>query len=122
MLSSALFPSQWAHNYSEASWENNRFSKLSNNTWSILKLQELFYQYQDQVPTMLCAFIDGLDEYDYNKRKIADVVIELSKLSKIKLYVSSRLLLEFGDAFEEYPGLELQDPTRKDTQSYVADH
>jgi hypothetical protein len=116
-----MFPSQWAQNYSQAVNNTNYFAE---KIWSYVELLEIFQRVidQDTVPVKLCLFIDGLDEYDDNKRKIADFVIKLSHSPKIKLCVSSRPLLEFGDAFSSYPSLRLQDLTLGDIQDYVSDH
>jgi hypothetical protein len=116
-----IFPWQWAHNYTQALHKSTRFFIKK---WPYAKLLSIFQRVIDQdiVPLKVCIFIDGLDEYDDDKRKIADFVVKLSMSTKLKLCVSSRPLLEFGDAFHGSPSLRLQDLTLTDIQQYVSDN
>jgi hypothetical protein len=116
-----IFPSQWAHNYAEAVKETNQFIK---KTWSYPEISAIFEEImsQDAIRFNMCLFIDGLDEYDDNKDNIIDFVTKLSLSSRVKLYVSSRPLLEFSDVFSNFPSLKLQDLTFSDIQKYVSDN
>ncbi|RAL60236.1 hypothetical protein DID88_000016 [Monilinia fructigena] len=116
-----LFPLQWAHNYAEAVKETNQFI---NKTLTYPEVSAVFEEIisQDTVKFKMCLFIDGLDEYDDNKDNIIDFVVKLSLSPMVKLCVSSRPLLEFGDAFSSYPSLKLQDLTVSDIEKYVSDN
>jgi len=70
----------------------------------------------------LCLFIDGLDEYGGDHKKIADHFLELTRSSHVKVCVPSRPLLAFGDALVGFLTLRLQDLTFNDIKNYIADN
>lgn len=74
---------------------------------------------QASIPTKMCFFIDGLDEYDGDHRAIAQLFQRLAVSPHIKVCVSSRPLLPFEDAFKSTPSLRLQDLTARDITFYV---
>lgn len=74
---------------------------------------------QQIVPSKMCFFIDGLDEYEGNHAQIADLFKSISGGSSVKICLSSRPLLVFDDAFVSAPSLRLQDLTHNDNILYV---
>lgn len=73
------------------------------------------------MPIKLCFFIDGLDEYGGLESDIAEVFENIVMSPYVKLCVSSRPHVEFEDAFNTRPTIQLQDLTRSDIQQYVED-
>jgi hypothetical protein len=69
----------------------------------------------------LCFFIDGLDEFEGDFEAMIELFKGVSKFPNVKVCVSSRPLLVFEEAFENDPGLRLQDLTYKDIRLYVSD-
>jgi hypothetical protein len=69
----------------------------------------------------LFLLIDGLDEYEGNFEKIAELLCKLSTSANMKICVSSRPLLMFEDVFKGYPSLRLQDLTYQDIVNFVSD-
>lgn len=81
---------------------------------------------QEARDTKFCFFIDGLDEYEDDRRSVSDLVDTLRALASspsVKLCVSSRPWMVFEDAFGEDPTryLKLQDLTSGDINRYVTD-
>lgn len=72
-------------------------------------------------PLKICLFIDGLDEFDGDDGRIADLVSDAAKTGNVKLCVSSRPHVVFTDTFAKLPKLRLQDLTHPDTVTYVSD-
>ncbi|KAK5052771.1 hypothetical protein LTR84_002637 [Exophiala bonariae] len=66
-----------------------------------------------------CFFIDGLDEYSGHYQGAVQFIDKLSKLSNVKILVSSRPEPGFVDAFSSKPMLKLEDLTRTDIKNYV---
>ncbi|KAI0548411.1 hypothetical protein F4679DRAFT_323102 [Xylaria curta] len=80
--------------------------------------------YCDEEDIKFCFFIDGLDEFEEERKTHSDLIATLRVLNasqNIKLCVSSRPWTVFSDAFGEDPGrlLKLEDLTRDDIRSYV---
>jgi hypothetical protein len=70
------------------------------------------------VGTRTCLFIDGLDEYNGSPTDTIQLLKDISS-SNVKICVSSRPWNEFHQAFDEFPGLRLQDLTFDDISLYV---
>ncbi|ORY14588.1 hypothetical protein BCR34DRAFT_479383 [Clohesyomyces aquaticus] len=72
--------------------------------------------------TSKCFFfaIDGLDEYDGNPKELIDLILTVSKRENVKICTASRPWPVFEGAFEDRPGLLLEDLTRNDIQAYVS--
>ncbi|KAK8139442.1 hypothetical protein PG984_002822 [Apiospora sp. TS-2023a] len=68
----------------------------------------------------LCFFIDGLDEYAGDYLEITEFFKQHANLPGVKLCISSRPLLVFEQAFEDLPGLRLQDLSKADIKDYVS--
>lgn len=68
--------------------------------------------------TRTCLFIDGLDEYNGSPTDTIRLLKDISS-SNVKICVSSRPWNEFHQAFDEFPGLRLQDFTFDDISLYV---
>jgi hypothetical protein len=68
--------------------------------------------------TRTCLFIDGLDEYNGSPTDTIQLLKDISS-SNVKICVSSRPWNEFHQAFDEFPGLRLQDLTFDDISLYV---
>lgn len=92
--------------------------------WSLSQLKRAFRHLIDrcrQAGIKLCFFIDGLDEYDGDYDEIADYFMEFTTEPNLKMCISSRPLVVFEEAFEDFPGLKLQNLTRGDINQYVED-
>ncbi|KAK4447134.1 hypothetical protein QBC34DRAFT_496466 [Podospora aff. communis PSN243] len=70
----------------------------------------------------ICLFIDGLDEFDGDLSSLISTIHQVSKLSNVKVCVSSRPWEEFAQAFSGMASLRVQDLTRDDIQHYVKHH
>jgi len=70
--------------------------------------------HQVKVVASFCFFIDGLDEYDGDHNDIIQIIDELSRISRIKICLSSRPWNIFEDVFGQGSNqkLALQDLTR----------
>lgn len=135
-LAAVLFPSRLSEIVSTYGWNGWTWSELS------LAFRNLLEQTQCEIK--LCLFIDGLDEYrrvdkfdDYDyydgdeserAKKISEGHSEISQLflnassyPSIKLCLSSRPLLVFGDAFGDGPLLRLEELTSQDISIFVND-
>ncbi|KAK8096022.1 hypothetical protein PG999_014044 [Apiospora kogelbergensis] len=78
------------------------------------------------IPIKFCFFIDGLDEYEEERRGHSDLIKVLRQLDSspdIKLCVSSRPWTVFADEFGSNADwtIKLEDLTRDDIQRYVSD-
>lgn len=69
----------------------------------------------------ICLFIDGLDEYEGDDWRIADIVVKVAQSENIKICVSSRPHIVFEDTFAKLPRLRLQDLTKPDIMVYITD-
>lgn len=76
----------------------------------------------DSLPSKLCIFIDGLDEFQGNHKDLIDFVQSASKSRNIKLCISSRPWIEFRRAFEVSPKLCVHELTMDDIHRYVREH
>lgn len=106
-----IFPWLWAKQYSRLTDR----SRLERNSWSLSQLKQGFKRLVNQriLAFRLCLFVNGLDEYEGDHEEIASLfhTITSSRLSSVKVCVSSRPLLGFHDAFGGEAGLRLQDLT-----------
>lgn len=74
--------------------------------------------------THFCFFVDGLDEYEGNTvdlASLADSLLALATIPKVKLVLSSRPLETLVEKFRLGPHLKLQDLTRTDIDKFVLD-
>ncbi|KAI1256787.1 hypothetical protein MGN70_001913 [Eutypa lata] len=72
-----------------------------------------------------CFFIDGLDEYSEDGMTTTNLIETLRRFAdhpNVKMCVSSRPWPVFADAFQNKPGLKLEDLTRNDIMHYVNHH
>ncbi|KAL1873205.1 hypothetical protein Daus18300_004025 [Diaporthe australafricana] len=67
----------------------------------------------------ICLFVDGLDEFEGNPKKLLEQLKQLIQLPNVKLCVSSRPWLVFEDAFNQKPTLMLQNLTYTDLRHFV---
>jgi len=116
-----IFPDQWLD--ARLAVEKGTSINDLHCTWSLRKLQEAFSRLTNLATTSLkfCFFIDGLDEYEGDQDSLAQFYKTLSTRPHIKLCVSSRPWLAFEDAFQQCPGLKLQDLTYNDIMRYAQD-
>lgn len=116
-IDSLLFPHRRQH---------LRLDILFAEPWSDDELRDAIINVISRCEEVYCFFVlvDGLDEYDGNEdeqlRMIA-LLYELSKLSNVKMCVSSRPWNIFQDNFRETPQLKLELLTKQDIQHYVED-
>jgi hypothetical protein len=68
-----------------------------------------------------CVFIDGLDEFTGDYQDAIAFIKELTTNPCFKVVVSSRPIPDCRAGFEHFPGLRLQDLTRRDITKYVDD-
>lgn len=115
-----VLPGLWATQYSKALYPH---AKLEYDIRQVSKLKKAFRNLIDQktIPVKLCFFIDGLYEYEGSDAEVAELFSDLATCSNLKVCVSSRPLLVFEDAFDESPGLRLQDLTNGDIKIFVND-
>lgn len=124
-LISVLFPDLWRLVHDE--WKGIR-SRGHVIDWTRNHLLHAFQKLLSHTSTDLKLFllIDGLDEYSGNKIVLADVLKAATTLTSddpspnIKLFLSSRPLNEFEEAFEMCPKIKLEEHTYGDIQLYVS--
>lgn len=92
--------------------------------WTLQELKECFNRLasMQRLPSKLCVFIDGLDEFQGTPADLIDFVQSISKSSNIKLCVSSRPWVEFSQAFEALPKLHVHELTTEDISRYARDN
>ncbi|PVH72462.1 hypothetical protein DL98DRAFT_365557, partial [Cadophora sp. DSE1049] len=120
-----VLPWQWAKRYSRLASDKSILADQIRDDWSISKLKEAFAKLYEQriVKMKVCIFLDGLDEYEGDHELMAEFFHEITLSSpNIKICVSSRPLLVFGDIFSGLPSLRLQDLTFQDIKFYVNDN
>jgi hypothetical protein len=115
-----LLPALWARSYTSLI---QSITERKRETWSVTILKQLFWELvdQDKIPLKICLFVDGLDEYDGGHGKIVELIQDISKLSDVKLCISSRPLKIFEDTFRSAPKLCLEDLTSQDIRQYAMD-
>ncbi|KAK4194507.1 hypothetical protein QBC40DRAFT_290669 [Triangularia verruculosa] len=96
--------------------------------WTMEELSEtikLIAQSQDSdTQTRLCLFVDGLDEFEGDHRKVCKLLVSLAGLPQVKLCLSSRPLNIFRDEFggDETTQLAVHELTGTDMKRFVNDH
>jgi hypothetical protein len=117
-----VLPWYWAQGYSEAS-KADRIGDvvLRQHVFNEERLLQAFFTLitQEIIPLKLCLFIDGLDEFEGDHGRMAELFKDISTSPYVKVCVSSRPLLALEDAFSSSPGLRLQDLTFDDIEQYV---
>jgi hypothetical protein len=111
-------PALWARSYTSLI---QSITQRKRETWSVIILKQLFQELvaQDKIPLKVCLFVDGLDEYDSGYGKIADLIQDISKLTDVKMCISSRPVKIFEDTFRSAPKLCLEDLTSQDIRQYA---
>lgn len=104
---------------------NTAYSRISD--WPLRELKAGFKAIvsQNLMPLHLCLLIDGLDEFSGDHQTIVDALSDLLPKSKdsvvrVQLCISSRQLIKFEKAYQDYPHLKVQDLTKDDIKSYVS--
>ena len=87
-------------------------------TWTETRLLQMLKDFINEKPAAvsLCAFIDGLDEYDGDEELLFEVIRLLSSASGCKVCVSGRPDQAFRTEFEAYPQCRVQDLSKKDIE------
>lgn len=87
-------------------------------TWTESRLLQTLKDFIKEKPAAvsLCAFIDGLDEYNGDEDVLLEVIHLLSSASGCKVCVSSRPDPVFLRELEAYPQCRVQDLNRKDME------
>lgn len=87
-------------------------------TWTETRLLQMLKDFINEKPAAvsLCAFIDGLDEYDGDEDIVLEVIHLLSSASGCKVCVSSRPDPVFLKEFEACPRCRVQDLNMEDIE------
>jgi hypothetical protein len=117
-----IFPGEWSSAKASIA-RGDAVVHTLDFQWSLKELQKAFARLATFATESMkfCFFIDGLDEYEGDKDRLAEFCKTLSASPHLKLCISSRPWLVFEDAFKQYPGLKLQDLTFDDVVTYVRD-
>ncbi|KAK2039652.1 hypothetical protein LZ31DRAFT_569258 [Colletotrichum somersetense] len=67
----------------------------------------------------ICLFVDGLDEFSGEPQTLITLFHDITSHPNVKVCVSSRLWVEFEDAFRHRPSLRLEDSTYADIKAFV---
>jgi hypothetical protein len=102
-------------------WEAYDSLKGGSYPWTWTELKQAFQLVLLDKSLRFFFLIDGLDEFDGQHRELVDLIISASKLSNVKICVSSRPWLVFEDAFEGHPSLLLEQLSYSDIKLYVRD-
>ncbi|OBT75676.1 hypothetical protein VF21_05181 [Pseudogymnoascus sp. 05NY08] len=102
-------------------WEAYNSLKGGSYPWTWTELKQAFQLVLLDKNLRFVFLIDGLDEFDGQHRELVDLIITASKLSNVKICVSSRPWLVFEDAFEGHPNLLLEQLSYSDIKLYVRD-
>ncbi|PSN61306.1 hypothetical protein BS50DRAFT_652386 [Corynespora cassiicola Philippines] len=96
------------------------------NLESPLTLDELQIAFESVIQTSInvkfCLFLDGLDEYSGDHRKLVKFLEHCSRHSHVKIVASSRPWVLFDDAFKNKPHLRMEDLTYQDIEQYISEH
>jgi hypothetical protein len=113
-----VFPGSWAALRSQPTISAKAFE-----SWTVRRLSNAFTALFQRTNTesMICLFVDGLDEYADDPLEIINLFTTLSELPNVKLCLSSRPLYEFVTSFRSFPTLRLQDLNFPDIKQYVDD-
>lgn len=102
-------------------WEAYDSLRGGSYPWTWTELKQAFQLLLLDKNLRFFFLIDGLDEFDGQHRELVDLIISASKLSNVKICVSSRPWLVFEDAFEGHPNLLLEQLSYSDIKLYVCD-
>lgn len=96
-------------------------------SWTLEELEACFraLSSMDSLPSRLCFFIDGLDEFEGDAQTLVDVIrsISHSKSRHIKFCVASRPWLRFQEAFGNSSWkLSVHELTQDDIKHYALSH
>lgn len=75
-----------------------------------------------EMPANFFFIIDGLDEYDRDsigKGELVELMWMMTRSSRVKLLLSSRLETEFHNGFRSCPSIRLEDLTERDIRNYI---
>jgi hypothetical protein len=112
-----VMPEKWKQHYERPLWSQRQYI----SPWSVTQLQKSFALLVKRSIGVLKIglFIDGLDEHDRDHKSLISFLENLALSENIKILTSSRPLVEFEEAFSNYPTLRLQDLTYQDIKIYV---
>ncbi|OBT57523.1 hypothetical protein VE04_02112 [Pseudogymnoascus sp. 24MN13] len=102
-------------------WEAYDSLRGGSYPWTWTELKQAFQLVLLDKSLRFFFLIDGLDEFDGQHRELVDLIISASKLSNVKICVSSRPWIVFEDAFEGHPSLLLEQLSYSDIKLYVCD-
>ena len=105
----------------QARWEAYDSIRGGFYPWTWTELKRAFKLVLSDMSFRFFFLVDGLDEFDGQHRELVDLIISASKLSNVKICVSSRPWLVFEDAFEGHPNLMLEQLSYADIKLYVCD-
>lgn len=93
-------------------------------SWTVEELKVCFDRLssQESLPSKLCFFIDGLDEFDGDHDELIDMVHSISRSKNVKICVASRPWIPFQRAFGGSAlKLCVHELTRDDISQYAHD-
>ena len=103
-------------------WQSIAVQSNAASSWTISELSDAFRRLaEEDLNTKFCFFIDGLDEFDGDHHKLVELIVDMTRTSRVKILASSRPWLVFQDAFERSPKLMLQDLTYNDIKTFTHD-
>ena len=107
--------------YGQRGEQSIRLSSLP--IWTNRRLLNLLKDFIDQKPDTisLCAFIDGLDEFDGDEDVLLEVIRLLRSAPKCKICVSSRPEQVFHTEYQGNPQCRVQDLNRKDIEKMAVE-
>ena len=93
--------------------------------WTLEELKECFeyLSARKTLPSKLCIFIDGLDEFQGDHDHLIEIIRVTAECKDMKLCVSSRPWVQFRQAFGHLPWkLRVEDLTKQDISRYIQDN
>lgn len=69
--------------------------------------------------TRICAFIDGLDEFEGSSSELLEVIHKLEDRTNLKICLASRPYTIFTDSLSRYPHLAMQDHNNQSIRLYA---
>ena len=84
-----------------------------DSDWSLDELKTLFEAVLSTIPGDVFLVIDGLDESADGETEVVEFIYYLLRFTMIKLCMSSRPSPTFTSSFESFPGLQVQDYTKR---------
>ena len=113
-----LLPDMWKEAWMELQEDEPQNTRVPSVVEMEMALSHLA-SLGDSIQCRFCFFVDGLDEYSSDIYSGIKLLQTLSQSPAIKVIVSSRPIPVCAAAFSTFPGLRLQDLTKKDIVSYV---